>query len=331
MAGNAYDDLSFVMQSLDNTSTVTVVDGLLRAAWVGQGRIADDIDEAVAELTRAVVELQLNGDTTDYRPAGDRIRIHSSPEAFIGQFSVDARDEANRDVTILCYGRLPRADDEQSKFRGCALLESFLADHGIDFTPSTQRRYQFVCAELASLMEPGVRILGRRFRLPRLRMPADTAEGADQDQTIRLGPRTKTSLDGEVQPATPVVHLEPVDSEPDPAFLSAVDVCGPAESAVPPFEIALADDADVADQLEEPLHGALYSVGSEGNLGEPTAPVVASAAPAPAGLSSAGLSSANSAVAEPAAADDAMPGQPQYSVQMHDESYPSSDSELPDD
>lgn len=306
MAETTFSDLSFLMQSLDNTSTVTVADGVLRADWTTEGKIADDIDEAVAELTRAIIDLQLNGDATEYRRAGDQISIHRSPDSFVSQFSVDARDDANRVVTILCYGRLPRADDEKSKLRGRALLRAFLEDQGIELTPTTEQRYQFVCCELAHLMEPGLRILGRTFRLPRLRMPADAGAAAEQEPVIRLGQSTGDSRAGEMPAANPAVRPEPVEDNPGAAFASDVDGYRSAEP-----ELASGN-------------GPLGAAAREAE------PARAPAEQAPPDISPAEPTAAASPVTELAGADDLGPGGPQDAMHAADGSDPNTESEPAD-
>ena len=145
-----YRDVSFVLQSLDNTSTIGQVDHDLLDLWTRRKHIEypSDRDKAVAYLLESVVDLQVYGQLTELGSETDPITLHRDDQAFVARFSVDTRDRDNRRANILFVGRLPRETSRSTSDHGERALKNFLGNHQIEYTKLVRHRYQLVCNEL---------------------------------------------------------------------------------------------------------------------------------------------------------------------------------------
>lgn len=192
-----YDDLSFILQALDNTGTIGEVDDRLVTFWAEEGKIAHaNKDEAASYLFHDVVEVQLKGQLTQRGASRDRITIHKDTDSFVAQFFIDVRDEANRPATILCYGRMPRATSIDAIRRGLHLLRDFLGRQGIAWTPAIKERYLVVCRELAKTPEAGFHFSVPKLRLPSFLTPTDSTKVTDDEQIARQGPGASVKMGG---------------------------------------------------------------------------------------------------------------------------------------
>src|SRR6266436_6162025 len=142
---SGYDDFSFALQALDNSSTIGEVDPHLLKSWAKDGEIEHyRQSEAVAYLFQSIVDLQLHGERAEFNNHDnpkDKIIIHKSTTSFVAQFSIDVRDNANRPAVILCFGRMPRVAYERGGDRGLYRLQKFLKSQGIKWTESINKRY----------------------------------------------------------------------------------------------------------------------------------------------------------------------------------------------
>ena len=191
MAKRHYDDLSFILQALDNTGTIYQVDRHLLDDWALERLISRyDENEAADLLSRAIVYLQLEGKLIQCGSSSDSITIHKDEYAFIAQFFTDARDNDNRPAPVVCFGRLPRAGYERAGDRGISLLRSFLKENGIEWRASIKQRYWVMCRELEKASESGFRLSVPRPSWPNLRIPGIQRGAPEEEKVVRLGGRS---------------------------------------------------------------------------------------------------------------------------------------------
>lgn len=181
MARREFNDLSFMMQALDNTRTFTEVHPRVAKDWRKRGPLTDD--DVMEYLAQEIVDLQLYGKPSQFGQPGDRIIIHRDDRSFVAQIHVDARDEANRPVTVLCFGYLPRDLRDGVDHYGMKLLQDFLERHQIPWNDRIQKRYVAVCRELSKPSGFGAHIIDNlRSRIGGI--PEDT-------HTVRLRPHPR--------------------------------------------------------------------------------------------------------------------------------------------
>jgi hypothetical protein len=205
MSRREFGDLSFMMQKLDNTGTIVEVDRAATEFWRAHGQIGD-FEEF---LTRRIVDLRLGEKEIQFGRASDQITIHRDEGAFVAQFHVDVRDEANRPATVLCYGHLPRALQDGTDRRGERLLRDFLEHRGIPWTDRIRSRYAAVCRELSK--SPGLLtgLLGRLFQPP--------SEPPRPVPVVRLEPRRAQAPPPAAEAPAPVTEVVPeTQALPDP-------------------------------------------------------------------------------------------------------------------
>jgi hypothetical protein len=267
-----YDDLSFGLQTLDNTDTIGEVDRRLLREWAKQGKVAPGSQrEAAAYLFRCIVDLQINGELIECGDdPSDRIVIHKDASSFISQFSVDARDSANRRAIVVCFGRMPRAAHAAGDDPGISLLREFLRKQGIKWTTAIKGRYLIACGELAKESESGPYLFGQKLRLPRLRIPTILGNAPDKEP-VRPGPGAFPKQTDYASPAgKDAVHsgvgekssaTESMDSN---ASQPAIPVASVADDASQTVSASATDDSmDIVppkivslDEEKEPIKGS---------------------------------------------------------------------------
>lgn len=235
-----YQDLSFMLQSFDNTTTHIQVDPEVaaRREW---GR---DLGEARESLVRQVADLHVREKPTESGQGTERITIYRDGGSFSAQFYVDNRDDAGRPANVLCFGWLPRAHRDGADERGRRLLRDFLRRYGIQWTEGIERRFAYVCREIAERPASGPGLLSRLFTLPEPREQPTTVLRRRPPPSPAPPPPAPRQAPREAPPEAPAEPVVQERTEPE-----AVDVAErPAVDAAEPHLVDVAEPPAVEQE-----------------------------------------------------------------------------------